>query len=143
MLEDLRGGQAALEDVAIRAGSTPALAARTSASETASMTTATTTWLQTLATWPAPEGPTWTIVFPSAWSTGCARSKAASLPPTMIESVPAIAPLSPPLTGASSISAPAPSASAASSRATRGAIELMSMASQPGRAAASAPSGPR
>ena len=65
---------------------------------------------------------------------GRARSKAAAVPPTMIERVPAIAPLSPPLTGASSISAPAGrGASSASSRAVAGAIELMSIASQPGR----------
>ncbi len=106
------------------------------------MTTATTTWLQTFATWPAPDGPTWTIVLPRAWRTGSARSKSASVPPTMIDRVPAIAPLSPPLTGASSIAAPAAAARAAISRATRGEMELMSMASQPGRAASSAPSTP-
>ena len=106
------------------------------------MTTATTTWLQTLTTCPAPAGPTWTIVFPIAARIGFARSKPASLPPTMIESVPAIAPLSPPLTGASSISAPPAAARSASSRAVEGAIELMSIASQPGRSASKAPSGP-
>ena len=61
----------------------------------------------------------------------------------MIESVPAIAPLSPPLTGASSMSAPAAAARSASSRAVDGAIELMSIASQPGRSASNAPSVPR
>ncbi len=60
---------------AIRAGSTPALAPSTSASETASMTTATTTWLQTFATWPAPDGPTWTIVLPRACEDGQALAR--------------------------------------------------------------------
>jgi hypothetical protein len=57
-----------------RAGSAPALVARTSASPIASIVMATTIWLQALATCPAPESPTWTIVVPRACSTGSARS---------------------------------------------------------------------
>ena len=49
----------------------------------------------------------WTIVsgLPMHSSTGRTRVNAASSPPTMIESVALIAPISPPLTGASSIDA--------------------------------------
>ena len=53
---------------------------------------------------------------PIAPSTGRRRSNAASSPPTMIESVPASAPSTPPLTGASSIVMPFAARSAASLR---------------------------
>src|SRR3712207_2785408 len=48
----------------IFSGATPPLEPRTSASLTASMVSATTTWLAALVTWPAPVGPTWFTVAP-------------------------------------------------------------------------------
>ena len=55
---------------------------------------------------PRPAGPTWTIVFPTASSTGLAASKSSASPPTMIDRLASIAPASPPLTGASSTRSP-------------------------------------
>jgi len=50
---------------------------------------------------PAPTGPTWKMFGPMARKTGVARCKGSASPPTMIASVAARAPLTPPLTGAS------------------------------------------
>src|SRR3954452_19790012 len=126
----------------IVAGSTPAFEPRTSASETASIVSATTTWLHALTTWPAPTGPTWTIVLPSASHSGFARAKSSSRPPAMIESVASRAPTSPPLTGASTQPIPRAPHSCAISRVTTGEIVLMSTTSEPDRAPASRPSSP-
>ena len=60
-------------------------------------------------------------------------SKSARLPPTMIERVASIALGSPPLTGASSIRIFLAASAAATSRLTRGAMELMSIRIEPGR----------
>ena len=60
----------------------------------------------------------------------------------MIESVPLIAPMSPPLTGASSIVAPSAFARSASRRAGPGAMLLMSMMMVPGCRALKTPFGP-
>ena len=60
----------------------------------------------------------------------------------MIDSVPLIAPMSPPLTGASSMAAPSEAAFSASRRATPGAMLLMSMTIVPGCRAPKTPSGP-
>jgi hypothetical protein len=96
-----------------------------------------------LTTCPVPDGPAWMMVVPRTSKIGRTRANAASGPPTMIDNVPAIAPCSPPLTGGSSMAAPASSARAVGSRATRAAIDLTSMANKPGRRAANAPSRPR
>jgi hypothetical protein len=69
--------------------------------------------LQILAAWPLPLPPAWTMVLPIFSSRAFAAAKAPSLPPTMKVSVPAVAPPTPPDTGASIISIPALSASAA------------------------------
>ena len=61
----------------------------------------------------------------------------------MIESVPACAPTSPPLTGASSNRRPRSRACASSARAAAGAIVLMSMTSVPRRASREHAAGPR
>ena len=89
------------------------------------------TWLQSFTTWPAPFGPTWTMVLPMAWSTGRQRSNTASSPPTMIASVPAFAPISPPEMGASSMSTPFAASSFATFRAVSGAIVEQSMYVEP------------
>src|SRR6266849_4981007 len=57
--------------------------------------------LMALMVLPAPAGPTWKMFGPMARSTGRAFSSAAASPPTMMASVAARAPVTPPLTGAS------------------------------------------
>ncbi len=63
-----------------------------------------------------------------------------SFPPTMIVSVPSVAPTCPPLTGASSISTFFSSAAAATSRETIGSIVLMSIIMLPVSIPAKTPS---
>ena len=65
------------------------------------MLSATMIWFATLQVWPEPTGPTSVMVLPIASNSGLARSKSASEAPTMMVSVPAFAPMSPPETGAS------------------------------------------
>src|SRR5919112_790897 len=126
----------------IFSGETPALEPNTSASETASIVSATTIWLAAFTTCPVPTGPTWVTVLPMTSKSGGARPKSSSLPPTMMESVPSMAPTSPPLTGASSIEAPRSSASPASSSVTTGEIVLMSTIRAPSLTPSSTPSSP-
>ncbi|MNZ99984.1 hypothetical protein D3C78_1193290 [compost metagenome] len=83
------------------AGSAPFLAANSRASLTAWMFRATMIWLATLAVWPSPLPPTRVMFLPMASNSGRARSKAFGQPPTMILRVAALAPTSPPDTGAS------------------------------------------
>ncbi len=64
------------------------------------MVEATIIWLHAFATWPEPSGPRWTGL-PHAVSTADASATSRSSPPTMIDSVPASAPSTPPDTGAS------------------------------------------
>ena len=75
--------------------------ANTSASATASMVSATTIWLATFVVWPTPLPPTSVMFLPIFSNTGLARSNAGSEPPTMMVSDAALAPTSPPDTGAS------------------------------------------
>ena len=70
---------------------------------------------------------------PIASRIGLTVANAAASPPTMIESVPLIAPMSPPLTGASSIVAPSARARLGERRADAGAMLLMSIRIVPGR----------
>ncbi len=63
-------------------------------------------------------------------------------PPTMIESVPLIAPMSPPLTGASSMVPPSDEACSASRFATAGRMLLQSTMIVPGWIALNTPFGP-
>ena len=72
--------------------------------------------------WPAPGPPWWTIVLPSASRSGRTRSTVAASPPTMIESVAARAPTSPPETGASSAATPRPAAASWISTASDGSL---------------------
>ena len=84
-------------------GSTPDLRDSAIASATTAIVPPSTIWLHALQTCPAPESPTWTIFSgcPSREIAGRTASSAAASPPTMNASVPAMAPTSPPLTGAS------------------------------------------
>ena len=75
-------------------------------------------------------------------STGRARSKAAVSPPTMIESVPWTAPISPPLTGASSKVAPRAATWSARRRVATGEMLLMSMITLPGASPSRTPPSP-
>jgi hypothetical protein len=99
-------------------------------------------WLQALATWPAPASPMRVMDLPMASNSGCTRAQASASPPTMMVSVPAIAPGSPPDTGASSASTPRADRRAAIDCAAAGAIVLMSMWMWPGAAPSATPSGP-
>src|SRR5829696_2179637 len=126
----------------IFSGATPPLEPRTSASERASMVSATTIWFAALTTCPVPTGPTWVTVPPMTSKRGSARSKSSSLPPAIIESVPSMAPTSPPLTGASSIDAPCALACSASSAVTTGEIVLMSTIKAPSSTPSNTPSSP-
>src|SRR5829696_4313093 len=112
--------------------SSPAARPSANTSHTAWMCIPTMSWLQHLTVWPAPAGPTWTMVRPMPSSTGLARATASASPPTMIDSVPFSAPCGPPLTGASSIATPRSAIVSARRRAALGAIVLMSTRSRPG-----------
>src|SRR3990172_3730724 len=125
-----------------RAASTPAARAGARASPTAWMVEPTTSWLQALATIPAPVPPMWMMRLPMAASTGRARSRAASEPPTMIESVASLAPPSPPDTGASSRSAPTSAQRSARATKAEGSCVPMSTTISPARAPARSPRGP-
>src|SRR6266540_2502837 len=82
-------------------GSSPAFTPSARPSIMASPLTQAIMLLIAFAVFPAPTGPTWKMFGPMARSTGWARFKGSASPPTMIASVAARAPLTPPLTGAS------------------------------------------
>ena len=92
------------------------------------------TWLTALTAWPAPIGPTWVIVLPSAARTGRARSTSSASPPTKIVRVAFRAPSLPPETGASTIDRPCSFSRAAKSQLPDGAIVEQSMMRVPARA---------
>jgi hypothetical protein len=58
-------------------------------------------WLATLVVWPSPLPPTRVMFLPISWKRGSTRSNAACGPPTMMVRLAALAPTSPPDTGAS------------------------------------------
>ena len=87
--------------------------------------------LQILAAWPAPTAPVCTMFLPIFSRIGRALAKAASPPPTMKVSVPAVAPPTPPETGASTISSPAFCASAPTWRALSTSMVEQSISSVP------------
>ncbi len=109
----------------------------------AAMFRATITWLASLVTLPAPMSPVRTAEPDMALSTGWQRSNTAWGPPTITDKVPSMALGCPPLTGASSMSTPIPASLAESSRLTRGAMELMSITTDPRRAPWMMPCSPR
>ena len=83
------------------AGSAPALLANSRASLTAAMFSATMIWLATLVVWPSPLPPTRVMFLPISCSSGSTVANTASGPPHMMVSDAALAPTSPPDTGAS------------------------------------------
>lgn len=94
--------------------------------------------LQILAACPAPAAPQWNTFLPIAFSSGSAFAKAASAPPAMKVSVPALAPPVPPETGASTDRQPCASARAWALRALSTSTVEESISSVPaGSAAAS------
>ena len=126
-----------------RRASTPAFCARRIASAITAMLLPTITWLHSLVTWPAPEGPIRLMLAPYAASTGLARSNAAASPPHMMASVPSAAPLTPPETGASIHSMPlACFRRCAKSRVLSGRMLAWSTSTLPLPAALATPSAP-
>ena len=122
------------------AGSAPFFAANNSASATAWIFRATMIWFATLAVWPSPLPPTRVMFLPMFWNSGRARAKAWASPPTMMLRVAALAPTSPPDTGASRYCAPFSLILAANALVAVGEIELMSMTILPGPTPAAIPS---
>ena len=120
------------------AGSAPPCWHSSSASATAPIVMPTIIWLASLASWPAPCGPTW-VARPSGAKTGAARAKSAASPPAMMASVPCSAPTVPPETGASRWCRPMACSRQACSRACDGMMEDMSISKAPGAIAAAAP----
>ena len=108
------------------AGSAPALLAKTSASLTAAMFSATMIWLATLVVCPSPLPPTCVMFLPISCRSGSILAKVASVPPTMMVSEAALAPTSPPLTGASRYSQPRALIFCANSFVAMGEMLLMS-----------------
>src|SRR5580698_8756155 len=90
--------------------------------------------LHILATWPFPASPQCTIRLPMCCSTGLPRSKACVVPPTINVSVAALAPPTPPDTGASSVAIPFAAASLCALRALSTSIVEQSMNNVPCRA---------
>ena len=125
-----------------RAGSAPAFAASSSASPTASIVSATMIWLATLVIWPSPLPPTSVMFLPILSNNGFTFAKAASLPPTMMVRLAALAPTSPPDTGASRYSQPSALIRLAKSFVATGEIELMSTTILPAVRADATPSLP-
>src|SRR4029077_10972769 len=93
--------------------------------------------LQILATWPLPASPQCTTRLPMRSRTGLPRANASAEPPTMKVSVAALAPPTPPETGASSAATPRSAAIAWTARALATSIVEQSMKSAPLRAAGS------
>jgi hypothetical protein len=87
--------------------------------------------LQILAAWPAPASPQCTTRLPIRLRIGSARANASAEPPAMKVSVAALAPLTPPETGASSESWPRSPASAWALRALSTSMVELSMTSAP------------
>ena len=123
-------------------GSAPAFWASTRASETAAILMKHMIWLHSFVTDPAPFGPVTTADDPMASKTSRTFPATRSSPPIIKASVPAMAPGSPPLTGASRKGQPASCARAANCFDSAGATELESMRTVPGVMPASTPSGP-
>ena len=92
---------------------------------------------------PAPTGPTWKMFGPIARSTGRARSRAVASPPTMMASVAARAPLTPPLTGASRKCTPLALARGSIFLGVDGSTLLRSMRIVPALARSTSPPGSR
>ena len=132
--------------VLITPASTPASTPRRfpscMASATASMLAPSTKLLHSFAAQPAPGPPTCTMLRPIAPSSGFAAAKAGAEPPTLNVCVPASAPPTPPLTGASTNARPRAAAEPPTDAATPGLIVEQSSSSVPGRAPPKIPRAP-
>ena len=124
------------------AGSMPFLTPSASASAVPLIRMPSSMLLQILATCPAPLSPAWKMFLPMASSTGLALSKPASGPPTINVRVPALAPPTPPETGASSQVMPRSAAAAATARASSGEMVEASITSGLPSTASSRPGSP-
>src|SRR5450830_1724656 len=138
--KDLRRGKATHQRLTHLGRIGAVFAANSSASATAWMFSATMIWFATLAVWPSPLPPTRVMFLPMFWSNGSARSKVCGSPPTMMLKVPALAPTSPPDTGASRYCAPVWLILAANALVAVGEIELMSITTLFGDRPAATPS---
>src|SRR5690349_14774618 len=125
-----------------RARSMPDSSASASASATDWLVAAMMMFTASFIAAPEPDGPRYSCRWLSSASTGRTRSNAAGEPPASAVSVPAAASAVLPETGTSRKLAPWRAASAASSRAARGPIVLMSMTTAPSRQPASTPPSP-
>ena len=83
-------------------------------------------WFATLVIWPSPLPPTSVMFLPMRSKSGFTWSNAAWLPPTMIVRLAALAPTSPPETGASRYSQPSSFTRLAKPLVATGEMELMS-----------------
>src|SRR6266540_3578875 len=124
-------------------GSSPAFTPSARPSIMASPLTQAIMLLIAFAVFPAPTGPTWKMFGPMARSTGWARFKGSASPPTMIASVAARAPLTPPLTGASRKCTPRSFARGSIFFGVEGSTLLRSMRIVPGLARSTNPPGSR
>ena len=120
----------------------PQRSIRTSASASADACTPQTKLLISFMRAPLPTGPRWTTSRPSTASSGRAASTVAASPPARNSSSPPAACTRLPVTGASRKRQPRSIAVSASRSVQAGESVLDSIRSAPGRAAASAPSGP-
>ena len=123
-------------------GSIPALAPSTRASVSPIMWMKAHWLLTSLATLPAPIGPTWNTLPPMASNAGRNRSNSSASPPTITARVPSRAPRTPPDTGASRNPTPFSAAVAHSSRTRMGEFVDRSMMVPPEAVASSTPPAP-
>src|SRR3954468_2166726 len=122
-------------------GSRPSRSESTAASQVTPRMTPHIMLFTILAAWPLPASPACTTLPPSTSSRERTWSRSSAAPPTMIVSVPAAAPDTPPDTGASRKRAPALVTVSCSSRATSMSIVDSSTTRVPGLMFASTPSG--
>src|SRR6516165_8322092 len=127
--------QVAPEDLAMTlvniCGSTPNASPMRKASATAMTAEPEIKLLHSLATSPDPTAPTWMMLPPIAARAGRASSRSPASPPTMIANVPAVAPPTPPDTGASRNRRPRSLSRAATRCEVPGSIVDMSTQSRP------------
>ena len=99
-------------------------------------------WLAIFVVCPEPTGPMCETSPPRTFKTGSVRSNISALPPTRIDRVPASAPPTPPVTGASMKLTPLPSSSPAIFLPISGSIVLMSITTEPFLTPSMIPAGP-
>ena len=100
-------------------------------------------WLASLVVLPLPGPPTSRALEPMMWNTGFRRWKSAWEPPHMMAKVPAMAPVSPPETGASTKPTPSLASPSWQARLSPGVTLDMSHTSLPGVRAEARPPSPK